>query len=243
MYMVPPTNVLTEDEKNKIIDRFLVKIKYWVLRIKGSLPESVDIDELYSAAYLGLIEAINNYVQSKASTFDVYAEKRIKGAILDALRKLDHLPRNVRTELKKLEEDIAKLAKQIGRKPTYEEILEYTGYEKKVLDKYLTILENEHINSLDASVFDESGANLVDLVKSYIDTPEAIYEKKELIKFLGQKIDLLPEKERLVIVLYYYEELTMKEIGIIMEITESRVSQLHSTAVNKLKRSLENAFK
>jgi RNA polymerase sigma factor for flagellar operon FliA len=239
--MMSPTS-LTEDEKNKIIDRFMPKIKYWVLRIKGGLPEVVDIDELYSAAYLGLIEALNNYVQSRASTFDAYAEKRIKGSILDALRKLDHLPRNVRSSLKKLEEDIANLSKKMGKKPTYEDILKYTDYDKKFLDKYLNILENEHVNSLDASVFDESGINLVDLVKSYIDSPDVIYEKNELIKYLGQKIDILPEKEKLVVVLYYYEELTMKEIGIIMEITESRVSQLHSSAVDKLRENLEDAF-
>ncbi len=241
MYMMPQFS-LTEEEKNRIVDRFLPKIKYWVLRIKGGLPDVVDIDELYSAAYLGLIEALNNYVHSRASTFDTYAEKRIKGAILDALRKLDHLPRNVRSTLKKLEEDIATLSKKIGRKPTYEEIVRHTEYDRQFLDKYLNILENEHVNSLDASVFDEASTNLVDLVKSYIDTPEVIYEKNELIKYLGRQIDLLPEKERLVIVLYYYEELTMKEIGIIMEITESRVSQLHSTAVNKLKEGLRNDF-
>jgi RNA polymerase sigma factor for flagellar operon FliA len=239
--MMPPMS-LTEDEKNRIINKFLPKIKYWVLRIKSGLPDVVDIDELYSAAYLGLIESLNNYVQSRAATFDIYAEKRIKGSIMDALRKLDHLPRNVRSSLKKLEEDIGALSKKIGRKPTYEEIIEHTEYDKKFLDKYLNLLENEHVNSLDAPVSDEAGTNLVDLVKSYIDAPDVVYEKNELIKYLGAQIDMLPEKERLVIVLYYYEELTMKEIGIIMEVTESRVSQLHSTAVNKLRKSLGDIF-
>jgi len=108
MYMMRPIEI-NEEEKNRIIDRFLPKIKYWVLRFKGYLPETVDIDELYSAAYLGLVEALNNYAQAKAATFDTYAERRIKGSILDALRKLDHLPRNVRTSLKKLESDITSL--------------------------------------------------------------------------------------------------------------------------------------
>lgn len=242
MYMMSPMS-LSEEEKNRIIDRFLPKIKYWVLRFKGFLPGIVDIDELYSAAYLGLVEALNNYVQAKASTFDLYAERRIKGSILDALRKLDHLPRNVRTNLKKLEKDIAALSKKLGRKPTYEEIVVHTEHDIKFLDKYLYILENEHVNSLDVSISDEANTNLVDLVKSYIDSPDVIYEKSELITFLGKQIDLLPEKERLVIILYYYEELTMKEIGAIMDITESRISQLHSSAINKLNKGLKDAFK
>lgn len=230
------------EEKNKIAFRFLPKIKYIVLRFKNILPDHVDIDELYSAAYLGLVEALNNYSESRAISFDNYAEKRIRGAILDALRRLDHLPRNVRTNLKRLEQEIEELSKKLGRKPRYDEIIDYVSVDKKFINKYVYLLENNNVSSLDVTLSEDSGTNLVDLVKSYFESPDTVVEKKEFTTLLGEKIDELPKKERLVITLYYYEELTMKEIGYVLGITESRVSQLHSLAIKKIKRGLKNAI-
>lgn len=234
---------LNEDEKQEILSKFLPKIKFWVLKYKNIVPVGVDIDELYSSACLGLVEAMNNYQKNRAKTFEIYAEKRIKGAILDCLRKMDHLPRNVRNVLKELENSISVLGKQIGRVPEFSEIADYTKLDEPTLRKYLTLIENDQMVRLNGSVSDDKGDDLIDLIKSCIDTPDNIIEKKELVDIIGSLIDKLPNNERLVVILYYYEELTMKEIGIVLELTESRISQLHSLALKKIGKGIKNVYK
>jgi RNA polymerase sigma factor for flagellar operon FliA len=229
---------LTDEEKKQYTDEFLPKIKAWVNRICSTLPDSVDKDDLYSAACMGLVESMHRFDKKQNVDFKIFAERRIKGSILDALRQMDFLPRNLRNKVKKFERIISQLSSELGRKPTPQEIIDNTDFEKEDVYKLLDVIENGQMGSLDINVGDQQESSLVGFIKSEGYTPEEEYEKQKFIEYLGEKIDNLSEKEQLVVKLYYYEELTMKEIGEILNITESRISQIHSGAVSKLKRRI-----
>ncbi len=229
---------LNENEKNAYTKEFIPKIKAWVNRICTTLPDTVDKDDLYSAACMGLVESIHRFDKKQNVDFKIYAERRIKGAILDTLRQMDFLPRNLRNKVKKFEKIIAKLSTELGRKPTPQEIIDNTDIDKEDVYKLLDIIENGQIGSLDINIGDEKESSLIEFIQSEDYTPEEEYEKQKFIEYLGEKIDNLSEKEQLVVKLYYYEELTMKEIGEVLNITESRISQIHSSAIRKLKRRI-----
>jgi len=233
-------SVFSEKQKEELTKKFIPRIKAWVLRIHGTLPDSVDVDDLFSAACMGFVESLNRYDKSKNVEFYSYAERRIKGAILDALRQMDFLPRNLRNKVKDLESKIAGISSKLGRRPTVEEISEHTGVDTEDIYKLLSVIENGNIASLDASAGEDSDSTLIDFIKSNFATPDENIEKEELVNTLGAAIEGLSEKERMVVTLYYYEELTMKEVGSVLDITESRISQIHSSAMKKLQRKLED---
>lgn len=235
-------NRFSREEKDKIILEFMPKIKSWVLRISTTLPDSVDVDDLYSSACLGLIESLERFDKDRNVNFYTFGERRIKGAILDTLRNLDYLPRNVRTRLKQLERHIAEHYRNVGEKPKVEEIIANSDFSEQEVYRLLELMENDKILSLDETVGPEGDTNLVDFIKSTCLTPEDETVKIRLIKRLGDEIDDLSEKEKYVVSLYYYEELTMKEIALVLGITESRVSQIHSAATAKLKKKLKEFY-
>ena len=152
----------TEEEKQNIVAEFLPKIKSWTIRLKGTLPDSVDVDDLFSAASIGLIESMDRFDKSRNVSFSTYAERRIKGAILDSLRNLDFLPRNVRTRLKALDAAINELSGKLGRKPTIQEIIDNTEYSEEDIYRLMGLQENEKMLSLDESIGDSDDASLVD---------------------------------------------------------------------------------
>ncbi|MGB9731418.1 MULTISPECIES: sigma-70 family RNA polymerase sigma factor [Calditerrivibrio] len=229
-------------EQEEIVKEFLPKIKVWVLRVSNRLPANVDSDELYSAACMGLVESLQKFDKGRSVDFYSYAERRIKGAILDALRQMDFLPRNVRTKLKQFEEKLQELTFKLGRKPNTDEIMEYTNLSQEDVFNFLNLIETGQLTSLDTSLDEDGDISLLDTIKSFVEGPEDSTIKEQLINKLGEIIDSLPDKEKLVITLYYYEELTMKEIGEVLKISESRVSQIHSEAVKKLKRKLKGVL-
>ncbi len=232
----------SEEEKQNIVAEFLPKIKSWTIRLKGTLPDSVDVDDLFSAASIGLIESMDRFDKSRNVSFSTYAERRIKGAILDSLRNLDFLPRNVRTRLKALDAAVNELAGKLGRKPTVQEIIDNTEYNEEDIYRLMGLQENEKMLSLDETVGDSEETSLVDFVRSKGLTPEDEVMKNNLTERMAEEIDKLSEKERQVVTLYYYEELTMKEVAEVLDITESRVSQIHTSAMQKLKRRLKDIY-
>ena len=232
----------SEEEKQNIVAEFLPKIKSWTIRLKGTLPDSVDVDDLFSAASIGLIESMDRFDKSRNVSFSTYAERRIKGAKLDSLRNLDFLPRNVRTRLKALDAAVNELSGKLGRKPTVQEIIENTEYSEEDIYRLMGLQENEKMLSLDETVGDSEAASLVDFVRSTGLTPEDEVMKNNLTERMAEEIDKLSEKERQVVTLYYYEELTMKEVAEVLDITESRVSQIHTSAMQKLKRRLKDIY-
>ncbi len=232
----------TEEERQDIVAEFLPKIKSWTIRLKGTLPDSVDVDDLFSAASIGLIESMDRFDKSRNVSFSTYAERRIKGAILDSLRNLDFLPRNVRSRLKALDAAINELSSKLGRKPTVQEIIENTDYNEEDIYRLMGLQENEKMLSLDEAVGDSEDASLIDFVKSTGLTPEDEVMKSNLTDKMAEEIDKLSDKERQVVTLYYYEELTMKEVAEVLDITESRVSQIHTSAMQKLRRRLKDIY-
>ena len=231
---------LTEEEKNKIVKEYLPQVKIWASRAKSTLPESVDIDEIYSAASLGLIECLDKFDKSRNISFGTYVEHRVKGAILDALRGMDFLSRGARSKLKMVEAAIQELRHKLGRNPEISEIAAHINLEEKDVHSILDLQSVEKHLSLDDTVGDDEGTSLIEYIQANGLTPEEETVRIKLTEQIASEIDKLAEKERLVISLYYYEELTMKEIAGVLEITESRVSQLHSSAVKKMKKRLKD---
>ncbi len=191
----------SEEERQSIVEEFLPKIKSWTIRMKGTLPDSVDIDDLFSAASIGLIESMDRFDKSRNVSFNTYAERRIKGAILDSLRNLDFLPRNVRTRLKNLNSAVNELASKLGRKPTVQEIIDNTDYDEEDIYRLMGLQENEKMLSLDETVGDGEETSLIDFVRSTGLTPEDEVMKANLIERMAEEIDKLSDKERQVVTL------------------------------------------
>ena len=227
------------EERNKIILEFLPKITYIVKSIKyDNLPPTLTEEDLVNIGVLGLIDAIEKYDPSKKVKLSTYAEIRIRGHILDALRKLDWIPRNVRQKAREIEKAISEVEQKLGREATTKEVADYLGVSEEDYRKYAEKVANSVLVSIDASVNsdDEKGTKLWQILSVNDDTPDKYVEEKELKEILSDIISKLNEKERLVITLYYYEELPMKKIAEIMDLTESRISQIHTKTMMKLRK-------
>jgi RNA polymerase sigma factor for flagellar operon FliA len=228
--------------RDELILAHMPLAKYLVKRMAAHLPPHLDEEELMSAAVMGLITSAERFDPARGIQFKTFAEQRIKGMLLDELRAQDWLSRSVRTKYKRLEREFAALRQKLGRDPSGEEIATEMGLG---LNQYHRLLEEVHtfsIVSLNESWEDEEGSSgsLMDTVpdKNAIN-PHAQMQSRELVEALGQSIDSLPEKERMVVTLYYYEELNLKEIGAVLGLTESRASQLHSQAVVRLRSKMK----
>jgi len=221
-------------KRQELIQSFLPRIKYIVKSIKhDNLPPIVDEGDLYQMAVLGLYDAIERYNKSKGS-FITYANIRVRGYILDQLRKLDYIPRSKRNGKRSLDESIKKLETELGREASLKDIASYMGVDVDKLNKIRESVEHEYMVSLDQKIDEEESISLLDTIKDER-TPEMYVEEKQLREMLTDIINSLNEKEKLVITLYYYEELNMAEIGEILGCTESRVSQIHSQVIKKIR--------
>jgi RNA polymerase sigma factor for flagellar operon FliA len=203
------------------------------------LPHYVEFNDLISAGLLGLIQAIDNFDYQRGIKFETYAIPRIRGSILDELRSQDWFPRSLRRKAKQLEEAYTTLEVRLGRPAADEEIAKYLKISMSELDEMLSDVAVASIMSLDAdTTTDESeqpaslGEYLADPRSDEVEKELAQQEMRELI---ACRLSELPEKEQLVLVLYYYEELTLKEIGEILDVTESRVCQIHTKAILRLR--------
>lgn len=225
-------------EREQLILHYLPLVK----RISGqmilSLPASVEMDEIVGAGALGLIGAIGRFDPSLGLQFDTFASPRIRGAILDELRRKDWLPKAARQKARVLEKTIAALENELGRSATDSELAERLGVS---VDECLEILSDAAIPSvfsLDESIFDEDGwatswYDVIENLRAF--RPADELERRELHEVLYKALQALPERDRNVIALYYFEELTLKEIAMTMDISQSRVSQIHTRAVLSLK--------
>jgi len=227
--------------ENQLIG-YLPLVKYIAGRIAIGLPKSVELDDLINAGVVGLIEAHNNFDPGKGVKFESYASVRIRGAILDELRAVDWAPRSTRAKSREMERTIASLENRLGRSPTDEEVAENLDVSLDDLYKLLDDLSSTTLLSLDELTYgseDDKPVPLVDTLQS-TDRSDALgdLERGEMRNLLVDSIGLLSDQERLVVALYYYEELTLKEIGQVMELSESRVSQIHTKAVLSLRSKL-----
>lgn len=229
--------------RDELIVSHLPLVKFLVGRIASQLPPHLDQEDLMSAAVIGLITAAERFDPSRGVQFKTFAEQRIRGTILDELRSQDWLTRSLRDKFKKLEREFAMLEHRLGRNPTSEEVA--TSLEISV-EEYHQMLEEIHLLSfvsLDESWEDEDGSpfGLLDILEDKgVENPQSQLMARQMLDVLTEAIEGLPEKERLVITFYYYEELNLKEIGAVLELSESRISQLHSQAIVRLRAKMKN---
>ena len=232
--------------RDRLILTYAPLVKYVAGRLGSGLPAHVDEGDLVSYGLLGLIGAIERFDPERDIKFETYAISRIKGSIIDELRALDWVPRSVRARARDIERAIAELEARLGRAPSDEEISAKVGITVDELEDSLTEISRSSIAALDELWTISSGSgDQVALIDTIEDTdapaPESSLAQTELREALGEAISRLPEREKLVVTLYYYEELTLREIGEVLGVTESRVSQLHTKAVLRLKARLSGA--
>lgn len=227
------------DMRNEIIMHYKYLVKLVVCRLIANYRNHVDFDDFISYGILGLMDAVEKYNYTKGVKFETYASIRIRGAIIDNIRKQDWISSSLRHKIKKIDEAFEQLEVKFGRPATEPEVAEYMNISLKELQGLL-------VDSYTANIiyFDEllsSSSNSESLLNTK-DMPEENYEKKELKEILIQNINMLSKKEKMVITLYYFEELNLKEIGLILGVTESRISQVHSKALIKLRNAISKAL-
>jgi len=224
--------------RDELVVRYAPLVKYVIGRMAISVPAGMDTDDVLAAGTVGLLHAVDRFDPDQGVRFESYAQQRIRGAIIDAIRSLSPLSRGAGRRARELDETAARLAQQLGRAPSQEELARELGVNMAELGRRM--LESAHaIVSLEgASGTDEDG-DLPSLRDLLHDTAEAsadeVVEENELIERLGAAIGTLSARNQLVLNLYYREELTLKEISRIIEVSESRVSQIHTAAVLKLR--------
>jgi RNA polymerase sigma factor for flagellar operon FliA len=229
--------------KDKLLVEYAHLVKYITNRLAVNLPASVDRNDLLSSGILGLIKAVETFEPERGFKFETYAGHKIRGAILDELRALDWVPRSVRQKSRDLQRTFAKLENELGRIPYDDEVCEELGVSMKEYEDILSEVTPTTIISLEEAMPDRGSDSKELRIIDTIEDPGSDNPLKELgfteVKnILKDAIANLPEKEKLVIALYHYEELTLKEIGVVLDITESRVSQIHSKAILKLRSKL-----
>lgn len=223
-------------EKELLIRHYAPQIRYLAYRMKAKLPKNIDMAELISAGTLGLMESLKKYRADLGIRFETYAESRIRGAMLDELRRLDWFSHGLRQRVRQLDEAVWQLEQEYGRQPTIEEIHARTGLNEKEIHQGMEALQSQLAIPLDS--IEDTLANEADK------NGEPFYDTvfNELTEKIASLIDRLTDKEKLVLSLYYTEELNMREVAEVLGVTEGRVSQLHSQAISRLRREFTHCF-
>lgn len=241
-----------ETNSPEIREYFIVKYapltRYVAGKISNALPSHVQFDDIVGYGVFGLLDAIDKYEPDKGVQFNTYAVTRIRGAIYDELRSIDWVPRSVRQKTRQLELAISSLESKLGRSATNEEIAASMSISLAEYDDLLLKISNSSILSLTSGKYqdDTEGerASVGDTIEAPLAyNPDVIVEKEEVRKIVIQAINELPEREKKVLIMYYYEDMTLKEIGKVLNVTESRVSQIHTSANLKLKIKLSSVTK
>jgi RNA polymerase sigma factor for flagellar operon FliA len=236
----------TPELRRELLDKYVPLVRNVATRMSMNFPRSVELNDLISTGMIGLIEAFKNFDPDRGVKFETYAVPRIRGAILDELRALDWVPRSTRAKSRNIDRAYSTLENQHGRKPELTELAKELNFTMDEMNHAIDDVSSTHIMSLDEVIYRDDDNRQVPRIETIIDK-ETIsilsdLEKKELKAFLSIAITRLTEQEKLVIALYYYEELTLKEIGEVMTISESRVSQIHTRAVMKMRNMIKDRF-
>lgn len=225
--------------RNQLIERYLPLVKYNGERIWARLPEGVELDDLISAGVFGLMDAIDAFDMSRGVKFETYCVPRIRGAMLDELRTMDWVPRLVRSKASKLNEATKQLEAKFGRAPTHQELAEHMQLPLKDLEKMVSDANAVGLISLNKKWYETDSykdVREIDILEDKKgEDPTRRIQKNDLMRLVTKGLN---RNERLIIILYYYEELTMKEIGATLDLSESRVSQMHSSIVSRLQGQL-----
>ncbi len=231
-----------ELSREEVVHKYLHLVKYVAGRISINLPPNIEINDLINDGILGLIDATEKYDDARGVKFETYAITRINGAILDALRALDWVPRAVRQRARELERVYQELEAQLGRAASEEEVAEKMGLSLKELDVLMQKIRGTSVLSLEEFLPNEKGYEipLLGTLKDADNDVTSAVEAREVKAALVAAVDELPPQERTVISLYYFEGLTLKEIKGVLNVSESRVSQIHAQAVIHLRSKLRN---
>jgi RNA polymerase sigma factor for flagellar operon FliA len=230
--------------RERLVVAYSPMVKFVAGRLGAGLPSHVDDADLISYGLMGLIGAIERFEPDRGIKFETFAMTRIRGAIIDELRSLDWVPRSVRARAREIEAAQSRLEHELQRAPTEEELASKLGIDEDELQSSLLEIANSSVYALDElwTVSDSSGdkVSLLDTIRDpRADDPQESLDSSEIKDRLTDAIGSLPEREQLVVALYYYENLTLREIGEVLGVTESRVSQLHTKAVMRLKSHLQ----
>ncbi len=221
-------------EREELITSHLSKVKFIADRIAIKLPPSVEKDDLYGAGVIGLIDAVERFDPTKGIAFTTFAEMRVRGAILDSLRALDWASRSTRRRIREVQKAYDEIERKNGRPAKEEEVAEHLEISIAELHKVLQEMSGLKLNNLDERE-EDTGLSLMDTISDKGASPIEELEYTERRRLLTEAVNFLPEREKKVISLYYVEELNMKEIAVILEVTESRVSQLRTQAIIRLR--------
>lgn len=224
--------------REKIIMEYAPLVKLVAGRLSMYLGYNVEYEDLVSYGIFGLIDAIDKYDFNKNVKFETYASLRIRGAILDQIRKMDWIPRSVRQKQKKIDTAMSKLEAEYGRPATDEEMAKELDISVEELDSWNGQTKVTNVVSLEDFIEQGSEIRMDASHNSQFEQPEKVVEKAELAKMLEKALGELTEKEKSVVLFYYYEDLSLKEISRVLEVSESRVSQLHTKAIQKMKKHL-----
>jgi RNA polymerase sigma factor for flagellar operon FliA len=227
----------TAEIREKLIIEYANLVKIVSGRMSVHLGHNVDYEDLVSYGTLGLIDAIDKFDVSKEIKFETYASLRIRGAILDQIRKMDWVPRTLRQKQRSIEAAYRKVESETGRMATDSEIAEELGVSTEELDKWQSQAVAANVVSLD-EYMETGDVGAEPISHDAFDSPERSMELQDLKRLLMEALTHLTEKEKSVIILYYYEELTLKEISAILKVSESRISQLHTKALSKMRQTL-----
>ena len=231
------------DEREQLIIEHLPQVRLIAHRIHERLPESVNLDDLISTGTLGLIAAIDKFDPQHNVKLKTYAEYKIRGAILDSLRGMDWAPRQQRKRTKQIEAAILQLEKRLRRSPDEEEIAGQLDLTVSAYHEWLVDTRGINLGSFESAGPDEESRDLLKYISGGDDeSPSRILEKSELQRLLADAIEKMPNTERIVLSLYYYEELTLREIASVVRLHESRVSQLKSQAILRLRTYMEKRW-
>ncbi len=233
--------------RDAFVKQYAPLVKYVAGKVAMGMPHNVEFDDLVGFGVFGLIDAINKFDPEKHVKFKTYAVTRIRGAIFDELRSIDWVPRSVRQKAREIEDTVQRLEASLGRSATDQEIAADMGMNIEEYHKAMLKVSGTSIMSLNDVWYtgeENDKVSIVDSIESPQSlNPDIIVEKEEIKKVIVEAINELPEKEKKVLVLYYYEDLTLKEIGKVLEVTESRISQLHTKAITRLRAKLTNIKK
>jgi len=236
-----------QEIRDVLIKQYAPLVKYVAGKISVGMPQNVDFDDLVGFGVFGLFDAIEKFDPEKHVKFKTYAVTRIRGAIFDELRSIDWVPRSVRQKTREIEETIQSLEADLGRSASDDEIAKAMNMSRDQYNQMILKVRGTSILSLNDVWFtgeESDKVSIQDSIESPLSLqPESIAEKDEIRRVIVEAINDLPDKEKKVLVLYYYEDLTLKEIGQVLEVTESRISQLHTKAIMRLRSKLTNVKK
>lgn len=230
------------DEREEMILKYVPYVKYIASRLVSGKPPGIEFEDLISYGIIGLIDAIEKFEPSKGIKFETYATLRIKGSIIDELRKISWIPKSAFSKLSSLNQTRDALEASLNREPTDKELAKELNISLEELSSIQLYVNYMSLISLDEVLFksDEEDMYFKNIiVDENTPMPEAVLEENEKLQYLQDGINMMSEKDKLLLNLYYYEKLTLKEIGTILGVSESRVSQLHSRAIIRLRENLK----